>query len=219
MKLCIVCNKEKDGNHNSYCRVCRSEYNRQWRKNNAEKVKAYSKFHYHTNIEKNRDRSKLWYENNLEKSKATNKAWKENNREKIKETRMAYAKKNCEKIAEKNKLWYEKNRERLIEAKKIYRKNNPERGRGYVRKRRARKNNNGVEAYTEQQVLEFYGTDCHICQKPIDLSANRAVGSPGWEKALHIDHIIPISKGGPDTIENVKPAHGYCNLSKSNNPT
>jgi len=215
-KLCIICNKEKDGNHNSYCRACRNEYNRQWRKNNAKKVKAYSKFHYHKNIEKNRERTKLWYENNLEKSKARNKAWKENNAERIQETRKAWTEKNREKIAEKNRLWYEKNRERIIEEKKIYRKNNAEKGRGYVRKRRAIRNNNGREPYTEQQVLELYGTNCHICQNPIDLSANRAVGSPGWETALHIDHIIPISKGGPDSLDNVRPAHGKCNMSKSN---
>jgi len=34
--------------------------------------------------------------------------------------------------------------------------------------------------------------------------------SPG----LQIDHVIPIVKGGPDTLNNVRPAHGLCNIKK-----
>jgi len=35
---------------------------------------------------------------------------------------------------------------------------------------------------------------------------------------LHIDHVMPLSKGGPDTLENVRPAHGSCNVKKQANP-
>ena len=35
----------------------------------------------------------------------------------------------------------------------------------------------------------------------------------------HIGHIIPESKGGPTTIENLKPVCAKCNLSMSNNYT
>ena len=69
--------------------------------------------------------------------------------------------------------------------------------------------------YSDLQVLELYGTNCHICGLPIDLEASRQCGKPGWEKALHIDHVIPLSKGGSDTIENVRPSHGQCNIVKS----
>jgi 5-methylcytosine-specific restriction endonuclease McrA len=27
--------------------------------------------------------------------------------------------------------------------------------------------------------------------------------------------VIPLSKGGSDELENVKPSHGYCNIKKS----
>jgi 5-methylcytosine-specific restriction endonuclease McrA len=68
--------------------------------------------------------------------------------------------------------------------------------------------------YSDQDVLNLYGTDCHICNEPIDLNAQRQCGKEGWERALHIDHVIPLSKGGADTLENVKPSHGYCNIVK-----
>ena len=35
----------------------------------------------------------------------------------------------------------------------------------------------------------------------------------------HVGHVIPESKGGPTTIENLKPICAKCNLSMSNNYT
>ena len=80
--------------------------------------------------------------------------------------------------------------------------------------RHFRRNNTDPGNYSEAQVLLIYGPICHICQTPIDLSAPRKVGLPGWEKGLHIDHVYPLSKGGLDTLENVRPSHGQCNVIK-----
>ena len=49
------------------------------------------------------------------------------------------------------------------------------------------------------------------------MNAPRQTGLDGWENGLQIDHLIPISKGGPDTLINVRPTHGLCNLRKLNN--
>jgi 5-methylcytosine-specific restriction endonuclease McrA len=81
-------------------------------------------------------------------------------------------------------------------------------------RRHFRRNNTDPGNYSDKMVLETYGTGCHICNEPIDLQAARQCGKPGWEKGLHIDHVYPISKGGPDTLENVRPAHGRCNVIK-----
>lgn len=84
-----------------------------------------------------------------------------------------------------------------------------------ARRRRARKLDNGFEFYTEEDIFDRWGTDCHICGEPVDLEAPRAAGVVGWELGLHLDHVVPLVAGGSDTIENVKPAHGLCNLKKS----
>jgi 5-methylcytosine-specific restriction endonuclease McrA len=81
-------------------------------------------------------------------------------------------------------------------------------------RRHFRRNNTAPGDYSEKDVLEVYGLDCHICQTPVDLNAPRKVGKPGWEKGLHIDHVYPLSKGGLDTLENVRPSHGKCNIIK-----
>ena len=82
--------------------------------------------------------------------------------------------------------------------------------------RRTRARKIGVEYgyYTDQDVLDLYGSVCHICNKDIDLNAPRKCGDAGWEKGLHIDHVYPISRGGSDTLENVRPSHGRCNVIK-----
>ena len=60
----------------------------------------------------------------------------------------------------------------------------------------------------------MYGTCCYLCDKEIDLTAPRQSGAEGWETSLHIDHLVPISKGGSDSLDNVRPTHGQCNLKK-----
>lgn len=70
--------------------------------------------------------------------------------------------------------------------------------------------------YTEAEVLAFWGTKCHICGEEVDLTAGRHVGiSEGWERSLHLEHVVPLIAGGTDTIGNVKPAHARCNLKKA----
>jgi 5-methylcytosine-specific restriction endonuclease McrA len=123
---------------------------------------------------------------------------------------------NKDKVAVSDKKKYLKNKEFILAQKKIYLKLNPEKFRASKRIRRARINNNGHSPYTEQQVLDLYGTNCNICSLPVDLTAPRKVGIPGWENGLHIDHVLPISKGGPDILSNVRATHGLCNITKNN---
>ena len=134
-----------------------------------------------------------------------------------------------ERERERKKKYWIANREKLIASQQKYRKKNmakfrakqkkywakhPEKAQEYNRQRRAKKNKVEHIPYTKEQVIEKYGENCHICGGLIDLKANRRAGEKGWENGLHLDHVIPISKGGPDTIDNVRPAHGACNLRK-----
>lgn len=110
--------------------------------------------------------------------------------------------------------WREANREHLRDNARAYAKATPEVGLRARDKRRARKLNVLSESFTTQDIIDLYGTDCHLCGEPVDLEASRRVGSPGWEKSLHRDHYIPLAKGGTHTLGNMRPSHGLCNVVK-----
>jgi 5-methylcytosine-specific restriction endonuclease McrA len=146
-----------------------------------------------------------------DKANAYAAAYRAKNKDSIAITCAAYRAKNKDFISITNAAFYRANKESIATRKAA----NPEANRRYVARRRALKLANGFEIYTEQQVLETYGTDCHICSFPIDLNAPKSARKSGWENGLHIDHLIPLSKGGADILENVRPSHGLCNLKKS----
>jgi 5-methylcytosine-specific restriction endonuclease McrA len=52
---------------------------------------------------------------------------------------------------------------------------------------------------------------CQLCGKPVDRSL-----SGRHPEGPTVDHILPISKGGQDTLENVQLAHHRCNSLKGN---
>ena len=135
-------------------------------------------------------------------------------KEREKERKKKYWQDNKERLTKYQKAYNKANPEILRRRQRKYWKKHPEKAAKYNRKRRADKNNVEHVFYTVKEVLDRYGKNCHICGILIDLKANRKVGRKGWENGLHLDHVIPISKGGPDTIENVRPAHGACNIRK-----
>jgi 5-methylcytosine-specific restriction endonuclease McrA len=119
-----------------------------------------------------------------------------------------------EYIRERQRKYWAKNAEKLRAYHSAYDRARPDKALARVHKRRARKLNNGVENYTKKDVLDRYGINCMICYSPINLDVSGKPGAFEWELGLHIDHIIPISKGGPDSLDNVRPTHGKCNLTR-----
>ena len=85
----------------------------------------------------------------------------------------------------------------------------------HTRRRRALKLNAPTERYTAIDIVKLYGSVCHICNEDIDLSAPRhPANGVSWERGLQLDHVIPLSKGGTDLINNIRPAHVLCNMRK-----
>jgi len=115
----------------------------------------------------------------------------------------------------KKQHWKErrlKNKESLNAWSKAYRQL-PERKK-YELDSSKRRSGKFVGDYSRQTVLDVYGAVCYLCSNPINLEAPSVVGLTGWENGLHIDHVVPISRGGLDELSNVRPAHAYCNQIK-----
>jgi len=197
-----------------FCQSCRDAaivYNAQWKKNNLD----YGVNYRAKNHKKIKAKNAEYRAINSEKGKAYASKYRAENVEKMKARyRERYAK-NPRAWALSAKRYCEKYPERAIAQRKRWSEANPEKKRESVRRRRARKRGNGHSPYTEAQVLARYGTDCHVCHEPIDMDAPRHTAEKGWERGLHIDHKIAITKGGRDDLENARPSHGLCNLQKS----
>ena len=171
------------------CDKCREPARLAWqkcRKKNAIRIKESNKNYYLANREKWREYGKAYYRTNLEVSRA------------------------------RSSQWYAENSNRKAVNSKAWNSANPEKRKTHNRTRRARKFAVPSEPYTTQDILNLWGTDCHNCGEAIDLNAPRTTRFKGWERGLQLDHVIPLSKGGSDLIENVKPSHCLCNLIKYN---
>ena len=123
-----------------------------------------------------------------------------------------YKKLNPEKAA----YWRKINAEYDKLRKKKWAENNPDKVRAKSNRRRAAKLNAVSEFYTVEQVIKIYGSCCHICNSAIDLDAPRTTQKKNWEKGLQLDHVIPLSRGGSDTLDNIRPSHAICNIKKGN---
>jgi len=119
----------------------------------------------------------------------------------------------CKKIAAKyvRDLWHSDPKYKAKE-KEWLKKNphkRPPRNRDRVRNKGAKH-----RYYTRQQIFDRDGYGCYLCNTPVDLSAPHVQGQPGWETYPHIEHVVPLSLGGEDTLQNVKIAHAKCNMDK-----
>lgn len=85
------------------------------------------------------------------------------------------------------------------------------RGEQSRRNRRARLAEVDRDPYTTASIAERDECICGLCGEVVDLSVKwPATG------AATVDHILPLSRGGDDTLSNVQLAHALCNLRKSN---
>lgn len=157
----------------------------------------------------------------MAKSKEELKAINAANYQKNREVRLAYAKEYYRTHKEerdlKGRQWAKDNVDKTREYNRKTYKKNPNSAIIRSRQRKIKMMGNGYEPYTLDQVLEEYGQICYLCEVEIDLSLPRKIGVAGWEFGLHLDHVTPISKGGPDCLENVAPTHAICNLNKRGN--
>jgi len=63
---------------------------------------------------------------------------------------------------------------------------------------------------THEEIAERDEFTCHICSEQVDMLLPRTS-----RYGATLDHVIPVSKGGDDSRDNLKLAHWICNIRKS----
>lgn len=149
---------------------------------------------------------------NAKKVKAQRKAYREANLEKAKLWQKTYRDAHPEEVKAQRKAYNKANKEKMNAQNRASRKAKPEKTRDQNRKRRALKRTTRVERISEKIVYLRDGGICQHCKKRVDKKLKNR-----HPMSASLDHIVPLSKGGTHTYNNVQLAHLGCNVSKGNN--
>ncbi len=157
--------------------------------------------------------SQAWQRSNpqyREQAKARTKAWRLANPERARVNRRAWVERNPMKkgmIDARYRASHSKERCRRTVA---WRRANPEKSQAIDARSKAKRRatleevENTLTGYEWLQILEVFNHACAYCLRD--------------DVKLTVDHVIPISRGGPNTAENVVPACGSCNKRKLSRP-
>lgn len=200
-KICTGCTKEfpatldyfyKDKKNSSglksKCKECTLEMNNEWKRNNPDKVAAQTKAWAENHPERRKEIVKRFRANNPTKNTEYMRNWRESHREQYRTLDRTYRTKMREATRQKGKQAYE---------------NNIERYRAYSRNRYALKWSLGT--HTADDVIRQYEKQqghCFWCSEPVN-------------QLYHVDHVIPVSRGGSNSPDNIVIACPSCNHRKS----
>jgi hypothetical protein len=158
--------------------------------------KAQKKAYYESNKEAIKERVKAYKEANKEKRKA----WEEANKEKRKAQRKARYEANKEKIKVQAKAWYEVNKEKRKEYKQ-------------ANKEKINVTNANRRALKFRATIYLTATDKKEIENLYKLAQDKTKETGfGW----HVDHIIPLTKGGLHKPTNLQVVPASWNLAKGN---
>ena len=216
MKTCTNCkktknldefNNKKNGKFGkeAVCSDCRKEYQREYRKNNKEKIKKGQKRYEEKNKIKISEKKKKYRQKNKEKMLERGRNYRENNRDKTRE-------------------YYLNNREREIARQRKYRRENKEKININLRKKRKLNMEHRIKCNLRTRIWEAIKGN-NKSQSTIDLLgcsisllkehlAVRFKDNMNWDNygEWHIDHIRPCSSFDLSDPSQQQKCFHYTNL-------
>lgn len=143
-----------------------------------------------------------WGAANRDKQHAISRRHYENHREQEVARVVAHRKANADHYREYNREWLVANAEQAREWRRLWL--TVERNREYHNRRRANREAATIVPFTREQLaakMAYWGNLCWICKvKPMEV----------------VDHVKPLTKGGPHVLSNLRPACRSCNSKKHN---
>lgn len=182
-------------------REAQRQYHREYRRKNKERLKAQSHEYYLKNKERIKAKTTAYYYDNWAKCREARRTYAEKTKDEAYERQKAYQVKNKERLKAYHKAYRAANADGLKEKKKLSYERTKQAYLLRAMQRKARKRA-APGTCTKAQLdarIAFYGNKCAYCPGPFE----------------HVDHVIPLSRGGSNWPANLRPACAKCNLSKS----
>lgn len=172
------------------CKRCILRRNREWIAKNKEKHTEYHR---------------QYYESHAEEQREYHRKYRAENPDKVREINRKQYNKHPEKMREYSRNYQAVHKEQKRKYLNNYRKENP----GKVHHWRLKREHSSFEDFTKEDVKRqlLAQTDekgrlhCWLCGRVI-------------EGQYHIDHWIPLSRGGTNKSDNIRIMHPRCNLKK-----
>lgn len=170
----------------------RRGWSRKWKENNREYLRHYGAKFYKENRAQRLLTAKKSYQNHRQSRLEKCRQYREKNREEIRKRRQAYSVKNKELIRIKHAEWYKKNSHKAIAASARRRAMELQRTIG----------NQSIMLAWEKSWRGKPKAVCYWCKSKF--STKKCVS----------EHIVPLAKGGPHSVENLCISCAVCNNRK-----
>ncbi len=222
IKRCSLCHAEKPidefytsvakkGYYDSRCKKCALTEQKLIYDNNPEKYRAYSREYARKHPDEHRARYQRWEAANQERRRQYFRERSESRREQGRAyARIRHSKETAEDRHEQYlqrrdyyRIYREKFGDRLNANKARWRQTFPEKHAENQNRRRARKRNAPrIEKIDRIALIERDNWTCYLC------------GCICTSEDVTLDHVVPLSKGGSHTSDNLRVACFTCNLRK-----
>lgn len=224
----------RHGNLSSPCRDCYREIKAEWRANNPDKVKKHKKESHERNRDKDNARTKKWADENRERVQELNRQYRLDHLEERRAYEAQWQRDNPDKVKARNKRYAERHPEKVRNSRRLTKQKyaHSPHGRLIIKTRRERNRDK-----TNSQHRYRYAHVPGVKEKHLAKAHNRRMAdghfTPSDIRALydeqegrcaycgisthddyHVDHLVPLKRGGTHDPENLRISCPTCNMSK-----
>ena len=188
IKFCKKCQCETARYKNGKCKPCANIRSAEWRLKNPGLGAIYFN---------------AWIEKNKDKATAAGKSWRVENKEKMDASRKRWYDKNRDKKRQSDLNWYAENKDKASAKNAKWRKENKDKVRAGWQNRKAKKLAYGgkLTPGLSAKLFALQRGKCACCGEPLG-------------ENYHMDHVMPLALGGPNTDDNMQLLRKICNLQK-----
>jgi len=133
----------------------------------------------------------------------TSRSWRLQHPDRARELVRAWYREHKEYVSKTSRHWHKQQPEKTKTAQRKYERNNPEK-RAVYRLRHAARKRSAAGSHTDMDITILY-----INQNGKCIYCGCVLG-----KKYHVDHVVPLSRGGSNDFDNLALACPHCNSSK-----